>query len=172
MPQPLPIVLGIDPGARQIGVAVLCGEELLFYGVKSFKKRTEDDTLRKLRKIIDKIVIAYRVESVALEKIVYVQQNRSFVKNVYKEIQDFLENREIPVFEYNPKLIRQIICRSEKATKRNTALRLSQKYNELVRYFSVPKPWQKRYYALLFDAIAAGLVCAQDLKDKQQNLIK
>ena len=79
MPYSSPIVLGIDPGARQIGVAVFCGEELIFYAVKSFKKRSEEDTLRKLRKVLEKMISAYRVEFVALERVVYVQQNKSFV---------------------------------------------------------------------------------------------
>jgi len=170
MPYSFPIVLGIDPGARQIGVAIFCGEELQFYAVKSFKKRSRQETLRKLRKVIEKMISAYRVEVVALEKVVYVQQNKSFVKTVYEEIKDFLEKREILFYEYHPRLIRQVICQNEKPTKRNTALLLSQKYNELVRYFSVPRLWQKRYFALLFDAIAVGLVCAGDLDDKQRQL--
>ncbi|MCA1622476.1 MAG: crossover junction endodeoxyribonuclease RuvC [Acidobacteria bacterium] len=167
MPHSSPIVLGVDPGARQIGVAVFRDEELVFYAVKSFKKRREQETIRKLRKVMEKMITTYRVEFVALEEVVNIQQNKSFVKTVYEEIKDLLKKREIPTFEYHPKLIRQIICRNEKPTKRNIALLLSQKYNELVRYFNVPKLWQKRYFALLFDAIAVGLVCAKELKRKQ-----
>ena len=172
MPESSPIVLGIDPGARQIGVAVFRGEELLFYAVKSFKKRSEQETLRKLRKVIEKVIESYRVEFVALEQTAFVQQNRSFVKTVYGEIKAFLHKRSVEFIEYHPKDIRRAICRLEKPTKRNTALLLSQKYMELAQYFSVPRLWQKRYYALLFDAIAVGLVASMEAGQKSMDLRK
>ncbi len=163
MTQHHPVVLGIDPGARQIGVAVFNGKELIFYGLKSIKKTTEADTLRKLRKVLAKLIESYRIEYIAIEKTVYVQQQRSFVKNVYEETLAYFQTQNFQVFENEPKFIRQTICRSEKPTKRNTALTIIQSYPELERYFNVPKIWQKRYYSQLFDAIAAGLVCATEL---------
>lgn len=160
-----PIILGIDPGARQIGISVLRGEELVFYAVKTFKKRNQKDSLQKLQKVVEKLIAEYQVEFISIEKVVFVQQHRSFVKVVYEEITDLVKKQNITLFEYHPKLIRQIICGLEKPTKRNTALMLSQKYIELTRYFNVPKLWQKRYFALLFDAIAVGLVCARELRE-------
>lgn len=161
-------VLGIDPGARQIGVSVLRGEELVFYAVKTFRRRTNEDSLDALREIIKKLIVQYGVERVAAKKIVFLQQHRSFVKTAADEIRNFIKTENIPFDEYNPKQIRQIICRPEKPTNQNTALILSQKYSELVRYFNVPRLWQKRYYALLFGAIAAGLVYAQE-SDQTKN---
>jgi Holliday junction resolvasome RuvABC endonuclease subunit len=161
------MTLGIDPGARQIGVSVFRDKELIFYSVKTFKKQTGEEKLIKLRKIIEKLIADYRIESVALEKVVFVQQHRSFVKIVYDEIRDFLKENNVSFFEYNPKLIRAILCGVEKPTKRNVALLLAQRYGELVRYFNVPRLWQKRYYAQLFDAIAVGLVCAKERREAE-----
>lgn len=165
MPATLPTVLGIDPGARQIGVSVLRGEELVFYAVKSFKKRNQEETFRKLRKVLGKLIAEYRIECVAIEKIAFVQQDRSFVKNVYQEITNFIKKQNVEFYEYHPKFVRQIVCGAAKPTKRTAALMLSQRYTELVRYFAVPKLWQKRYFALLFDAIAVGLVCAKEINE-------
>jgi Holliday junction resolvasome RuvABC endonuclease subunit len=165
-------ILGIDPGARQIGIAVMKDDELVFYAVKTFKKGDDEEKLKKLRLIIEKLVTDYRVEYVALEKIVFVQQHRSFVKIVYDKIKEFLKERNIELFEYNPKVIRQIICDAQKPTKRNTALILAQKHAELVKYFNVAKLWQKRYFAQLFDAIAAAQVCAKELRETNPFLSK
>jgi Holliday junction resolvasome RuvABC endonuclease subunit len=167
-----PTILGIDPGARQIGVSVLKNEEIVFYAVKTFKGRTASEKLEKLRIIIGKLIADYRVEYVALEKVVFVQQHRSFVKIVYEEIKQFLKREDIEFFEYNPKFIRETICGNEKPTKRNAALILTQKHAELVRYFNVPRLWQKRYFAQLFDAIAVGLVCAKELRETRRFLSK
>lgn len=162
------IILGIDPGARQIGVSVFKDDELIFYAVKSIKKPNKEESLIKLRKVVGELIASYQVEFVAIEKVVFVQQHRSFVKVVYEEIKDFLKRQNIELFEYNPKLIRQTICGLQKPTKRNTALILAQRYGELTRYFNVPRLWQKRYFAQLFDAIAVGLVCSKELRETKQ----
>lgn len=161
-------ILGIDPGARQIGISVFKDEELIFYAVKSIKKPKREESLIKLKKIIREIIITYQVEAVAIEKIVFVQQHRTFVKIVYDELKDFLKTRNLTLFEYNPKLVRTIICGLQKPTKRNMTLMLSQRYTELARYFNVPRLWQKMYFAQLFDAVAVGLVCAGELKEARE----
>lgn len=159
-----PIILGIDPGARQIGVSVLKNEELVFYAVKTFRRKNRADSLRKLRLIIKRLITDYDVGIIALEKVVFVQQQRSFVKIVAEEIGSFIKRENLLLFEYNPKYIRQKICGLERPIKRNTALILSQKYFELARYFDLPRRWQRTYFALLFDAIAVGVVCAGEIK--------
>ncbi len=160
-----PKILGLDVGARQIGVCVLKGEELVFYAVKSIRQNSTGDTLKQLQKVLTALIKKYDIEVVAIEKIVYVQQHDSFVKTVYREMKDIVSGKQIEYFEYSPQLIRLIVGGRDKPTKRNTALILSRKYSELIRYFNVPKLWQKRYYAPLFDAVAVGLVCAGELKE-------
>lgn len=157
-------ILGLAVGARQIGVSILKDEELVFYAVKTIKQNSKTETLLRLQKGLTELIDKYDIEAVALEKCVYVQQQNSFVKNVYQMTGDFALKRNIRLFEYHPKLIRQIMCGLEKPTKRNTALILARRYTELARYFNVPKLWQKRYFAQLFDAIAVGLVCAGELR--------
>lgn len=163
-----PNILGLDVGARQIGVSIQRDEELVFYAVKTIKQNTKSEMMKRLEQVLTRLIDKYDIETVAIEKIVFVQQYRSFVKIVYEEIKDIINKRGIELFEYNPKLIRQIICGLEKPTKRNTALLLTQRYTELARYFNVPKLWQKRYFAQLFGAIAVGLVCARELKETKQ----
>lgn len=162
------VILGIDPGARQIGICVLKGEELVQYGVKTFRRKRLDEALVKLREIIKNLITEYEVDFVAIEKPVFVQQHRSFVKVAAEEITSYLREEKISYAEYNPKYIREVICGTERATKRNTALLLSQQYNELTRYFNVPRLWQKRYYAQLFGAIAVGLICARKNKEASE----
>ena len=158
------ITLGLDVGARMIGVSVFRGEQLVFYAVKTFRKYNHEESLKNLEDIIQGLIEEYKIRFIAIEKIVFIQQHRSFVKVVYDRVIDFLKDKNIRFKEYNPKFVRQSICGLEKPTKRNAALILAQNYAELVRYFNVPKLWQKRYYAQLFDAIAVGLVCAREFR--------
>lgn len=158
-----PNILGLDVGARQIGASVFRGGELVFYKVKSIKKTSGAETLHRLELVLAVLIEKYRIEAVALKKPVYPQQHRSFVKPVYETAKAFIVKNNLRLFEYDPDMIYKIICRSAKPTKAVTASLLSERYAELARYFNVPKLWQKRYYAQLFDAIAAGLVCAREL---------
>jgi Holliday junction resolvasome RuvABC endonuclease subunit len=157
------MILGVAPGSRQIGVSVFKNQELIFYAVKTFRRKTEAESLANLRKIIGGLIETYEIKNVALEKITFIQQNRSFAKVASGEIKDFLEKRKVAKFEYHPKLIRQIICGLHKPTKYNAALLLSQKHIELARYFNVTRLWQKQYFAQLFEAVAVGFVCAIEL---------
>src|SRR5258708_7683907 len=165
---PLPIVLGIDLGARQIGASVFEGEELVFCAIKTIKGANSRETLAKMRRIIRNLIAEYGVTHVALEKIAFIQQHRSFVKIVFEELRDFLSKQKILYSEYNPKTVRQELCENEKPTKRNIALILSQRYYELSPYLSVSKVWQQRYFAQMQDAVAVGLVCAKQIANMEE----
>ena len=162
------ITLGLDVGARLIGVSVFRGEQLVFYAVKTFRKHGSEESLKNLENIIEGLISEYKIRFIAIEKIVFIQQHRSFVKTVYDRVIDFLKEKNIRFKEYNPKFLRQSICGAEMPTKQNAALILAQNYADLVRYFNVPKLWQKRYYAQLFDAIAVGLVCVREFRKEEQ----
>lgn len=166
------VLLGIDPGARQIGVSVFRAEELIFYAVKSIKNASREESLFKLRRVLEELIRKYKIEFAAVEKVVFVQQHRSFVKIVYDEIRSFFKRQHIRLIEYNPKFIKKAVCGLHKPTKRNAALVLSQKHPELARYFNVPRLWQRTYYAQLFDAIAVGQVGVEELADVSQLTVK
>lgn len=160
-------ILGIAPGAKQIGISVFRDDDLLFYAIKSIKKPKREESLSALRKIIRDFLIKYQAEAVALKKVVFVQQHRTFIKTVHDEVKDFLKKRNQTVFEYNPRLVRAVICGREKPTRHNMSMILTQQYPELARYFDLPQCWQRRYYTLLFDAVSVGLGCATELKESR-----
>ena len=163
-----PATLGLDIGARRVGVAVFRGEELVFYAVKSIRRESETETLKRLEKTLAILIEKYGIEAVALEKIVYPQQQRrSIVKAAYQKAKRLALKNRLRLFEYDPALIRRIICRNEKSTKNRAALLLSEKYAELARCFNAPKNWQRQYYSPLFDAVAAGFVCSFEKDDNR-----
>jgi Holliday junction resolvasome RuvABC endonuclease subunit len=153
---PPSVILGVDTGARQIGFAVFKGKELISYSVKTIKDKSDLLSLAKMRWIIREILREYEVTKIVLEKIVFVQQHRTFVKVVYDNLKTCLKDLSVPYIEYNPKAIREALCENEKPTKATIALLLAEKYPELSRYFNAPKIWQKRYYSLLLGAVAIG----------------
>lgn len=153
-------VLGVDPGARQIGISVFKDRQLIFYSVKTLGGKDPNLKITAMKQILKGFIAAYQIEHVALKRIVFVQQHRSFVKVVFDELRSFLKKQPLGYSEYNPAEIRKLLCEYEEPTRANTARVLAQKFPELTRYLNVSKVWQKKYYSLLLEAVAVGFICA------------
>lgn len=162
----LPKLLALDVGAKQIGAAVFESHRLVFYAIKSIKKPTKTETLKQTRNVLKRLIIEYDIQVIAVEKLVYPQQQRSFVKTVYEEIRSFANEKNIKLLELEPLFVRQTICKNKAATKRNTFETITRLYSELSKAFAAKRIWQKAYYAYLFNAIAVGLVSVKEIKGR------
>lgn len=161
-------ILAIDPGTRELGVAILEGEDLLFYGVKSVqKRRNPEEVLGEISRIIKQLIDFYAPSILAIEKVISIQKNASLLIVATDQIKAAARKEELVVNEYEPKLIRRFICQTGKATKREVANHLARKYYELSQYADRKSRWEQLYYAKMFDAIAVGLICSIELADSQ-----
>ncbi len=165
-----PTILALDVGAKQIGTAVFENGRLFFYAVKLIRKSTETETLKQVRKVLEMLAFDSGIQVIAVEKLVYSQQQNSFVKTVYEEVKDFSNEEGIKLLEFEPLFVRQTICKEKEATKQNTFEIITRLYPELSKAFFATRIWQKAYYAYLFNAIAVGLVCIKEIKGS--NLIR
>src|SRR6266853_197869 len=61
-------ILAVDPGMQYLGVAVLEGEELLWYGIKTFPGRQTLPYMRgQVEQYLAKLVRTYQPETLAIE---------------------------------------------------------------------------------------------------------
>lgn len=157
-------ILAIDPGARELGVAILEGAELLYYGIKTIRQReTSQVLLRTTALILERMVQDYQPTILALEQPRVLQPGAEKLALVVKEIKRIAQREGLKLYTYSPKNVRQFICREERPTKHETARRLVTCYPELARYLLQPSKWEEQYYARMFEAIAVGLLCYHDL---------
>ena len=71
-------VLAIAPGAQHLGVAVLEGEELIWFGVKSFSgRKTAGTLLPKVERYIDELIARHTPGTLAIEEPYYAQARLS-----------------------------------------------------------------------------------------------
>lgn len=163
-------ILAIDPGTRELGVAILEGEELIYYGVKTVQRRTTpQEVLGEITRIIKQLIDRYAPSILAIEKVISIQRNSSLLIVATDQIKAAARREELVVYEYEPKVIRKFICQTGKATKREVAKHLARKYYELSQYLNRKSKWEQLYYAKLFDAISVGLICCTQLTDGQKN---
>jgi Holliday junction resolvasome RuvABC endonuclease subunit len=162
-------ILAIDPGTRKIGVAVLEGEELLYYGVKTIKRpKTPREILEEVAILIKNLSTIYQPHILAIEKIFLVQKSESFLVVVTEEMKTAAKREGLSIYEYMPAIVRKRICQSGKATKRDTAKRIALRYPELQRYLNYRSKWEEIYYANMLDAIAVGICCYGDLQKESK----
>lgn len=160
-------ILAIDPSTKHIGVAVLSGVELIYFGVKTIRQRqSKSEVLRQARQIISRLIADHQPNYIALEKASVNQQGSRLWAAVVREIKTIPKAQDLPVFEYAPASVRKQICQSAKATKKMVAEKLAGRYSELRQYLENRTKWEALYYGHLFDAIAVGLMCHRELSEK------
>jgi|ERR1051325_3252919 crossover junction endodeoxyribonuclease RuvC len=160
-------ILAIDPGTKEIGIAMLSDGELLYYGVKTIRTRSSPgEVLKQAQYIISRLIADYEPQYLAIEKTFMIQKSAALLTIVADEIKATAKREGLTVFEYAPLAVRKMICKSGKATKKGVAKVIALRFPELTRYVERQTKWETLYYAKLFDAVAVGLVCFDELSSK------
>lgn len=156
-------ILAVDPGTHHMGVVVLDGTELIYYGVKSFgRKRPAEELLRATREAIEGLASVYHPSILAYEKTFYVQAKSSAILHV-QEIEIARVGRAVGlrVTGYSPARIRSLLCRDGRATKQRVAEHLARRFPELRRYRG-GSVLRDHYWLNMFDAVAVAVVAADE----------
>ena len=162
------IILGIDPGTMVMGYGVIkeMGKnmELLTMGVINLKKL--DNQALKLKKIFERvleIINEYHPDELAIEAPFFGKNVQSMLKlgRAQGVAMAAALYRDIPIFEYSPKTIKQTITGNGNATKEQVAkmLHFMLKFDEDPEFFDAT------------DAVAAAVCHAID-KGKDVNYTK
>jgi Holliday junction resolvasome RuvABC endonuclease subunit len=152
-------ILAVDPGMQYLGVAVLEGEELVWYGIKTFPGRQTLPHMRhQVEQYLAKLVQSYQPEMLAIEDPFYEPSLSSRnLRTLTADIKTWAKWKGLKVFSAVPPTIKAFFCRDRK-TKQSLAEAMIQHYPFLARYLS-PLPWKRRYWFHVFDAVGLGLMC-------------
>ncbi|QCK16208.1 crossover junction endodeoxyribonuclease RuvC [Mangrovivirga cuniculi] len=127
------IILGLDPGTQVMGYGLIEVKNtqirLIQYGVIHLKKYSSHEL--KLKKIFDRItslIDDYLPDEVALEAPFYGKNVQSMLKlgRAQGVAMAAALNRDIPIFEYSPKKIKQSVTGNGNASKEQVASMLQQ----------------------------------------------
>src|SRR5437867_4923997 len=144
-----PRILAIDPGTCFMGVAILEGPQLMYYGVKTFVgMRPADELVRATRAAVLGLIRRYQPAVLAYEKTFFVQAKSSALLHVQEaEVKRMGHAAGLAVFGFSPAHVRKVLCQDGRATKRTVAILLAQRYGELARYLSPPESRRERYWS-------------------------
>lgn len=157
-------VLAIDPGTREMGVAVLEAGKLIYHGVVVIKRgRSPKETLERGRDSVQRLIEDFRPDVLAIEK-TFVRKNRNvaLLNVLADEIVALARHCHLRVVSMAPSAIKKGICGNGWATKAEVANAVIARYPELKAYLVHERKWKERFHSNMFDAVAVGLVAAGD----------
>ena len=156
-------ILAIDPGTREMGVAVLDGERLIYAGVKAIPKgHTPHDTLAACREVVLRCLRDFRPATLVVEKTFIGKNRNAALLNVLSdEIVALGRRHQGRVVSLAPNTVKKALTGDGSADKAEVARAVVRRFPELKAYLDQNRKWKARFHANMFDAVALGMVALQ-----------
>ncbi len=159
-----PTILGIDPGTKEMGLAVLCGRELKYFGVRTLRNGTRPyDVIGQARRIVLAAIESHAPDVVAIEEPFNLPTKRAHLLNVISdELRGRAEELGLEVISLSPSAIREKVAGNPHATKIEVAEALVRDGFDQLRDLIPKRPARAalglrprdKYWLHMFDALA------------------
>jgi Holliday junction resolvasome RuvABC endonuclease subunit len=158
-------ILGIDPGTRYMGMAVIAGPRLLAYGVHQLRNgREPHDLVGQAKAVLLRYVRDFAPIIVAIERpLLLPTKTASLLSTIGQELRARATALGCQALELDAKEVRHRQLGKSYATKLEVAVALARQFPQLAP--KVPKPpdraalgWspKDRYWLHMFDALAVA----------------
>ncbi len=154
-------ILAIDPGTRQMGIAVLEDHGLIYHGVETLTSHgTPHERLQESRRLFLRLLDDFKPAVVAVEAPFFANNRNTALLNVMvDELRVLAKSRSLSVVSLAPSTIKRHMCGDGWAAKAEVAKAVAAKYPKLKVYLTQDRKWKERYHGNMFDAVALGLTC-------------
>ena len=150
--------MAIKPGIQYLGVAILEGENLKWYGVKTFPGRKTIPYIRtQVQQYLTSLLHAHEPEMLIVEEPFYAQSLLSKnLRTITEDIKTWGRWKRLRVASYLPTSVKAFFCRDRK-NKDSLAEAMVERFPFLQRYLTI-LPWKRRYWFHVFDAVGLALM--------------
>lgn len=173
MSRPPVTTLGIDPGTRYLGFALVRGPVLLEYGVRELRNGERPyDVIGQARRVVLRLIALHSPQVVAIEAPYLLATPRAAVlSTITQEIHQRALETGSEVQEIRPEAVRLALTGNPKATKYEVAQWLArERFPELAALVpkkpKVPALWltsRERYWLHMFDALSLAVAARVDV---------
>jgi Holliday junction resolvasome RuvABC endonuclease subunit len=163
-------ILGIDPGTKEMGLVVLRGHELKYFGVRTLPNgKRHHEAIGLAKRIVLAMIEKHRPDVVAIEAPLNLPTKRSHLLNVIAdELRDRAAEVGMAVAELSPEVIRHRLTGNARATKIDVAEHLIVNGFAQLRQFVPKRPARPalglrprdKYWLHMFDALAIAVAAA------------
>jgi Holliday junction resolvasome RuvABC endonuclease subunit len=165
-------ILGIDPGTKEMGIAVLRGRQLIAYGVHTLRNGERPyDLIGQARRIVLGYIAEHAPQVVAIEAPLMLPTKRAAILSVIaQELHGRARELNLEVREITPQEVRQAVVGNPRATKIDVAETLVRQGFEELKELIPRRPARAalglrprdKYWLHMFDAlglsVAAGFL--------------
>lgn len=166
-------ILGIDPGTKEMGLAVLHGPELRYFGVRTLRNGTRPyDVIGQARRIVLAVIEKQAPDIVAIEEPLLLPTKRAALLSVIaQELRARAEDLGLEVVELSPSAVRQAAVGNPRATKIEVAEILARdQFTQLRDLVPIRPPRsalglrpRDKYWLHMFDALALAVATREGL---------
>lgn len=157
-------ILALRPGRREMGVAVLEGKDLLFWGVAGFREYQGEALLAAVEARLLALLQTYQPQVLAMEKPSPGRLVASpALGAVMSRISAVAVRAGLQVRLYGSKGVRERLCGDSRATHNQVVDRVVALYPHLGRCRRPRRTWQEDYWRPMFTAVAVGVVGGREV---------
>jgi Holliday junction resolvasome RuvABC endonuclease subunit len=154
-----PVILAITLRAQRLAIAIFAERRLTYYRICSLNLRGQQ-RLSVARGLIEYFVGRYKPDLLAIESLVYIQQQIPSLLSLSDEIVKTASKLGVEVDFISPADIRAYVFHEGEANKFNVARKLVALYPELSFYLDSTNASPQQYGLHIFNAVALGLYVA------------
>ena len=153
-------IIGINPGTRYFGIAVLYGQELMDWRIKVLEGKWSKEKMKKAVSIIWDFVERYKPDILAIKKLHPSRRSEGLLRLVNR-IKEFSKRKKIKVCQNSIKEIEGFFIDEGKLNKGNLIEEIVKIYPILHHDLMRERRRKNVYYVRAFEAVALASACSQ-----------
>jgi Holliday junction resolvasome RuvABC endonuclease subunit len=173
-------IMGVDPGTREMGIAILRGQSLIACGVHTLRNGDRPhDVIAQARRILLSYIGEYGPGLVGIEKpLLHPTKRAALVSVIVEELRARSRELGLHVMEVSPRDARGIVVGDRCAKKLDVAKALVKRFPELRS--KLPKAPKRsalgfrprdKYWLHMFDALAVAVVLFNSYESQKLRLV-
>lgn len=163
-------ILAIDPGTREMGVAILENGTLLYAGVETFcKLPSREERARQGRTTVARLIHDFRPAVLAVEKNFVGRNHRHapLLSVLTGEITELAQRNRVTVVSLAPNTVKKVVAGDGLATKKEVAHAVALRFPKLMAFLPPERIWKRRHHLNMFDAVALGIACISASRNRR-----
>jgi Holliday junction resolvasome RuvABC endonuclease subunit len=146
-------IIGINPGTRYLGIAILDGSGLLDWRIKTLVGKWSEKKIKKTIEIVSELIDRYAPNVLVIKKL-HPSRSSKNLKILSSRIKALAKRYRIQVRSYSIKELENFFLSDEKTNKRSLAEKIVYEYPVLGHELEKEKNHKNHYYLKVFEAVA------------------
>lgn len=157
-------IIGINPGTRYLGIAVLYGPELMDWRIKVLDGKWSNHKIKRAIEILSELIDQHRPDVLAIKKLHPSRRSENLARLANK-LRGFARRMKLKVYQYSMKEIEGCFVMYKKPNKQNLIKAIVELYPILYHDLNKEKNHENPYYFRMFEAVALASMCHQRLRN-------